>query len=175
MVSSYRLEYGDELTLDHNRGVISMSKRKVSANEKHLEKLNLKLTQRNNKLEFISKIGAILLPPTLLAGLFGMNVLTLDETQNNQSLAFVFIIISALIGFFMTFNFKLHKNIKIFINILSIIGTILFIGYFLYFLDIKIPLFNKFDKKTEEIKRIEIINQPIDVFIAKEKEKIIEQ
>ncbi|MGJ0362209.1 CorA family divalent cation transporter [Aliarcobacter cryaerophilus] len=160
---------------------------KVMDIEKYMNDLNHEITQlhtyvtmqkekeRNNKLEFISKIGAILLPPTLLAGLFGMNVLTLDETQNNQSLAFVFIIISALIGFFMTFNFKLHKNIKIFINILSIIGTILFIGYFLYFLDIKIPLLNKFDKKTEEIKRIEIINQPIDVFIAKEKEKIIEQ
>ena len=98
---------------------------KVMDIEKYMNDLDHEITQlhnyvdmkkekeRNDKLEFISKIGAILIPPTLLAGLFGMTVLTLEATQNNQSLAFVCIILSALIGFFMTFNFKPLKNIKI--------------------------------------------------------------
>ena len=61
---------------------------------------------RNNKLEFISKIGAVLLPPSLLAGLFGMNVLNVDETDHNQLLALVFVILSGIIGFSMTLDFK---------------------------------------------------------------------
>ena len=74
---------------------------KVMDIEKYMNDLNHEITQlhtyvtmqkekeRNDKLEFISKIGAILIPPTLLAGLFGMNVLTLEATQNNQSFAYV--------------------------------------------------------------------------------------
>ena len=158
---------------------------KVMDIEKYMNDLNYEITQlhayinmkkekeRNDKLEFISKIGAILIPPTLLAGLFGMNVLTLEATQNNQSLAFVCIILSALIGFFMTFNFKPLKNIKILKNLLIMIFSFIFIGYVLYLFDfdVKVPLFDKFEtnKNIEEIQKIEIKNQPIEVIISKEK------
>jgi hypothetical protein len=158
---------------------------KVMDIEKYMNDLNHEITQlhayinmkkekeRNDKLEFISKIGAILIPPTLLAGLFGMNVLTLEATQNNQSLAFVCIILSALIGFFMTFNFKPLKNIKILKNLLIMIFSFIFIGYVLYLFDfdVKVPLFDKFEtnKNIEEIQKIEIKNQPIEVIISKEK------
>ena len=158
---------------------------KVMDIEKYMNDLDHEITQlhnyvdmkkekeRNDKLEFISKIGAILIPPTLLAGLFGMNVLTLEATQNNQSLAFVCIILSALIGFFMTFNFKPLKNIKILKNLLIMIFSFIFIGYVLYLFDfdVKVPLFDKFEtnKNIEEIQKIEIKNQPIEVIISKEK------
>lgn len=158
---------------------------KVMDIEKYMNDLDHEITQlhnyvdmkkekeRNDKLEFISKIGAILIPPTLLAGLFGMNVLTLEATQNNQSLAFVCIILSALIGFFMTFNFKPLKNIKILKNLLIMIFSFIFIAYVLYLFDfdVKVPLFDKFEtnKNIEEIQKIEIKNQPIEVIISKEK------
>ena len=54
---------------------------------------------RNEKLDVISKIGAVLLPPTLVAGLFGMNVLTFDTTTKNEALALVLIILSGFLGF----------------------------------------------------------------------------
>jgi len=82
--------------------------------------------QRNNQLHFISKIGAVLLPPTLVAGLFGMNILTVGETEHNQLLAFIFILFSGLVGFLITLNWEFIFNLKKLVKSIfnkSIMGT----------------------------------------------------
>ncbi|WP_419675602.1 CorA family divalent cation transporter [Aliarcobacter butzleri] len=98
---------------------------KVMDIEKYMNDLNHEINQlhsyvsmkeekiRNEKLDFISKIGAVLLPPSLLAGIFGMNVLDVGSNENNQFLAFIFIIVSAILGFLMTLNFQFFKGITI--------------------------------------------------------------
>jgi len=55
--------------------------------------------QRNDQLYFISKIGAVLLPPTLVAGLFGMNILTFEGGFWNESFGLLLVVLSGFIGF----------------------------------------------------------------------------
>lgn len=115
---------------------------KVMDIEKYMNDLNHEINQlhsyvsmkeekiRNEKLDFISKIGAVLLPPSLLAGILGMNVLTVEQTENNQLLAFIFIIISAILGFFMTLNIKNLKKFsikKVFKSVIVFVIPFLFI------------------------------------------------
>lgn len=63
-------------------------------NQLHSYTNMLEEKSRNDKLGMISKIGAVLLPPSLLAGLFGMNVLMLEESFFNQTIALILIFFS---------------------------------------------------------------------------------
>lgn len=138
---------------------------------------------RNDKLGFISKMGAVLLPPSLLAGLFGMNVLTVDETEYNQLLAFVFIILSGIIGILMTLNLKSIFSTKM--NFSSILKFIIPVFFVLLVLN-SFNLSNKFsfdflkdslsfDKKLEtkknppEPQEVEITNSSIEVNLSDKK------
>jgi hypothetical protein len=55
---------------------------------------------RNDRLETISKLGAVFLPPSLLAGVFGMNVFSFDQSPFVLFVAFVLMFVSAVLGFF---------------------------------------------------------------------------
>ena len=85
--------------------------------------------KRNDTLTFISKIGAVLLPPSLMAGLFGMNILTLDTTYCNELIGLGLVILSGVFGYIFTSAKKKSKAL-----VLSIILIYLFLlisGYML--------------------------------------------
>lgn len=158
---------------------------KVMDIEKYMNDLDHEITQlhnyvdmkkekeRNNKLEFISKIGAILLPPSVLAGLFGMNVLILDESFWNQSFALFIIVLSGFIGFSFTNSSIKNKSentekslfSQIKDNLFKFIYKILIIFIIFIFIFLMFP--NK--KDTEKPQEIEIKNQPIEIILSKEK------
>lgn len=131
--------------------------------------------ERNNKLEMISKIGAVLLPPSLLAGLFGMNVLTIDAKEDNQLLAFIFIVLSALIGFLMTINLKSKFRYLLKI-VFPIILALLVLNSFnlsnkidFKFLSDSLSFSKKFELKKDEPQEVKITNQPIEVNLSDKK------
>ena len=54
---------------------------------------------RNDRLEVISKIGAIFLPPTLLAGMFGMNMINFSQNPLFAFIAVILIFLSSIISY----------------------------------------------------------------------------
>lgn len=111
--------------------------------------------KRNETLRFISKIGAVLLPPSLMAGLFGMNVLTFDDNSTrNEIFAFSLVILSGFVGYSFTIENKLKNNI---INIIKQYKTlILFISMIIVF-----GIYA--DKKDDKPQEVKIVNQPIEM------------
>ena len=121
--------------------------------------------QRNNQLHFISKIGAILLPPTLVAGLFGMNILTFDDNSySNEIFALILVILSGFVGYAFVSSaneeestkepirdkfFKIIKKLEIQLLLIFIIAMIVF-GLFA----------NRKDNKPQDMN---IVNQPIQI------------
>ncbi|MDD3505903.1 MAG: CorA family divalent cation transporter [Sulfurimonas sp.] len=103
--------------------------------------------KRNDTLTLISKIGAVLLPPSLMAGLFGMNVLTVNGTEHNQLLAFMYIVLSGIVGLLITLDWKSIFNIKkLKKSISEIIATGLKFLISLIFILLVLNSFNFFDK-----------------------------
>lgn len=78
--------------------------------------------ERNKSLDFISKMGAVLLPPSLLVGFYGMNILAFNKTVLNEIIALIFIMISVLLG--RVYISKIQSIIK---HVLLIIFTIAFL------------------------------------------------
>ena len=68
-------------------------------NELHSYANMIEENKRNETLDFISKIGAILLPPSFMTGLFGMNILTFEGTWWNKTLGLFLIILSGFVGY----------------------------------------------------------------------------
>ena len=64
---------------------------------------------RNDRLETISKLGAVFLPPSFLAGIYGMNVFNFTKTQDTLDIALIAMFLSALIGYFSVSSFKNWK------------------------------------------------------------------
>ena len=89
---------------------------------------------RSDSLEIISKIGAILVPPSLIASIFGMNILTFEGTYFNQFIGLITIIFSGLLGFLFITNkqFRMWKILKMAIGFV-IIPIVLFILMFSIF------------------------------------------
>lgn len=54
--------------------------------------------KRNKRLEFIGEIGAVFLPPSLLAGMYGMNVFAVSKNSETLLFTFVAIFLSAVFG-----------------------------------------------------------------------------
>ena len=111
--------------------------------------------QRNDNLEFISNIGAILLPPSFMTGLFGMNILTFSNSWWNETFGLFLIILSGLLGY----SFVDNKDNK---SILTKFSTLfkkfrtylifLFIGTIFIFSIFSDPV----DNNTKGIKQIKI-------------------
>jgi len=83
--------------------------------------------ERNERLELISKIGAVFLPPTLLAGMFGMNYIDFD--QHNflwKFLATAAIVLSGVFGYGIVISSSRWKRLLGLIAMVSImLGTLL--------------------------------------------------
>ncbi|MCT7586798.1 CorA family divalent cation transporter [Aliarcobacter butzleri] len=155
---------------------------KVMDIEKYMNDLNHEINQlhsyvsmkeekiRNEKLDFISKIGAVLLPPSLLAGIFGMNVLTFDETLWNETLAILLIVLSGFIGYsFIDGNKENDKTNNPVNKIVSTLSKFK-IEIICIFISILI-VFSIFSDKKDDDEEIKIKNQPIEVIISDKKEK----
>ncbi|MCT7550862.1 magnesium transporter CorA family protein [Aliarcobacter butzleri] len=155
---------------------------KVMDIEKYMNDLNHEINQlhsyvsmkeekiRNEKLDFISKIGAVLLPPSLLAGIFGMNVLTFDETLWNETLAIFLIVLSGFIGYsFIDGNKETDKTNNPVNKIVSTLSKFK-IEIICIFISILI-VFSIFSDKKDDDEEIKIKNQPIEVIISDKKEK----
>ncbi|WP_323589975.1 CorA family divalent cation transporter [Aliarcobacter butzleri] len=155
---------------------------KVMDIEKYMNDLNHEINQlhsyvsmkeeknRNEKLDFISKIGAVLLPPSLLAGIFGMNVLTFDETLWNETLAIFLIVLSGFIGYsFIDGNKETDKTNNPVNKIVSTLSKFK-VGIICIFISILI-VFSIFSDKKDDDEEIKIKNQPIEVIISDKKEK----
>lgn len=157
---------------------------KIMDIEKYMSDLDHEITQlhtyvdmrkekeRNDKLEFISKIGATLLPPSLLAGLLGMNVLILDESFWNQTLALLLIVLSGMVGFsFTNTSEDKSKDTKESIfsqikeNLLKFKSKIFVVFMILMF----VFLIFQNKKDSEKPQEVQIKNQPIEVTISKDK------
>jgi hypothetical protein len=54
---------------------------------------------RNDRLETISKLGAVFLPPTLLAGMFGMNMIDFGTSPGLAALSVLMIFSSGYVGY----------------------------------------------------------------------------
>jgi hypothetical protein len=98
---------------------------------------------RNDRLEFISKIGAVFLPPTLMAGLFGMNIITFDETLKNELMGMGLIVSSGIIGYLFTKKNKVNS-------------------FFIIILLVLMPLYYYFSDKKDDV-----INQNINSPVTK--------
>ena len=135
-------------------------------NELHSYVGILEEKQRNTQLHFISKIGAVLLPPTLVAGLFGMNILTFEGGFWNESLGLFLVILSGFIGYAFvsseneeepSFCGKIINTIKKYTTKFLVIYVAVFIIFALFL--------NKSDDNETIIKK-----QPIEVTISKKQE-----
>ena len=173
--------YFKEITAQDQGIEIYNQAMKVMDIEKYMNDLNHEINQlhsyvsmkeektRNEKLDFISKIGAVLLPPSLLAGIFGMNVLTFDETLWNEALAIFLIVLSGFIGYsFIDNNKKTDKTNNLVDKIVSTLSKSK-IQICCVFISILIVFAIFSDKKDDE--EIKIKNQPIEVIISDKKEK----
>ncbi len=54
---------------------------------------------RNDRLETISELGALFLPPTLLAGIYGANIFDFNQTIESISIGLISMLLVALFGF----------------------------------------------------------------------------
>ena len=80
--------------------------------------------KRNSRLEFISKLGAIFLPPSLLAGIYGMN--SIEFTKDYPFLALLTLLIASAVG--ACFVFECHTKRISLKTIKSLIAIIVFIA-----------------------------------------------
>jgi hypothetical protein len=124
---------------------------------------------RNDKLGLISKIGAILLPPSLLAGLFGMNVLVIDATPYNQFLALFLVFLSGVIGFSLINNINYDKSKDMKKIIVQIKDIILKLKFKLLIIFIVIFLIFTNKKNPPDPQEVKITNQPIEVNLSDKK------
>jgi len=101
--------------------------------------------KRNKQLDLISKMGAVFLPPSLIAGIFGMNVVSFDGDFTNEALSLGILFISIV---FSIFIFKFQKSKRFFYrSLITSLIVFLLIGGFLYSIDK--PEVDTFTKKTE--------------------------
>ncbi len=81
---------------------------------------------RNDRLETISQLGAAFLPPSLLAGIYGMNVFSFNKTQDTLYVALIAMLLSAVIGYISVTKKIKWKNILIFIASIVVMGGIVY-------------------------------------------------
>lgn len=74
--------------------------------------------QRENRLEKISELGAVFLPPSLLAGIYGINIFNFDESYFSLSIGLGAMGLAALIGYL-----GIKKKISLFLASVFMVGT----------------------------------------------------
>lgn len=74
---------------------------------------------RNQRLEKISELGAVFLPPTLLAGIYGMNIFAFNDTLTSVSIGLFSMVLVMFLGYG-----SVKKKIKPLFAILGMIGII---------------------------------------------------
>jgi len=86
---------------------------------KELKELDEEIAELHNYTQMqrsmtLNKIAAVLLPPSLLTGFFGMNVISFPSNDKWMAIgAVVSIILSAVVGYFAVNNFStLKKSLK---------------------------------------------------------------
>ena len=83
----------------------------------------VKEEKRNESLEFISKIGAVLLPPSLVASVYGMNTAGMNEHNITDTTSLIFIVSSGIVGYlFLILKSPLSKFFlsSLFISIFAV-------------------------------------------------------
>ena len=126
---------------------IGLSQMKIP---EHMDKLDGKFTklfeyvnlkdekERNDRLEKISVLGAVFLPPSLLAGIYGVNVFNYQKTPETLIIALAAMLLSSFIGYW-AIRFKKkekkekkNKNIRVLVTgmllIVVIVGSLFWIG-----------------------------------------------
>ncbi|MBD3796894.1 MAG: hypothetical protein IE887_04000 [Campylobacterales bacterium] len=83
--------------------------------------------ERNKQLGFISSVGAILLPPSIISSVFGMNTLNLNPSVFTKFISIALIIFSGIIGYLWV-----SRKDKLFLLSLLLFALIFFftISYF---------------------------------------------
>lgn len=112
---------------------------------------------RNKSLDFISNIGAILLPPSLMTGIFGMNILTFSGTLWNEMLGLLLIIFSGFVGYAFIPS-TTEKKEKSFISRLSNVLKKYKIGFLCIFIS-SIITFSLFSDHKDPLET-KVINTP---------------
>jgi Mg2+ and Co2+ transporter CorA len=136
------LAYFDEIT-PHEQGadLYELIGRKMKI-KRYVENLDRELSElhqfvsikeeseRNTRLETISRLGAIFLPPTLLASLYGMNIVNFDtESLYGKWTGLLMIFTSAIIGYGLI-NIS-HRKLRLILGI-AFFAFIIFVMVGLY-------------------------------------------
>lgn len=123
-----------ELTAQEQGIEIYQQALEVMQIEKHIKDLDNEIAElhtyvsmlneenRNNRLETISKLGAIFLPPSLFAGIYGMNVFNFNKTPETLSIAFLAMIISAMVGYMSLSGKPKEREISVSSKLKPVIG-----------------------------------------------------
>jgi hypothetical protein len=106
--------------------------------------------KRNQRLEKISELGAVFLPPTLLAGIYGANIFDFDQSWSSLIIGFISMILVSGVGY-LSVKKKLEPLWATLSMLLIIVGSVVLIG-----------------KKFDEIK-IDNVEKNITIKIEKEK------
>lgn len=100
----------------------------------------------NERLMRISKLGAIFLPPTLMAGIYGMNIYDFRQDNQTISIALVAMLMSSFLGYFTVTKQSIGKWISMFLTVVLISGATYWIGSKIVKKTIKVPIVKKMPK-----------------------------
>ena len=83
---------------------------------------------RNNRLETISELGALFLPPTLLAGIYGANIFDFNQTVESVSIGLVSMLLVSLFGFgIIKSKNSIMKIVFVLLAIVVMVGSVFLI------------------------------------------------
>ncbi|MDY0403675.1 CorA family divalent cation transporter [Sulfurovum sp.] len=80
--------------------------------------------KRNDRLENISKLGAVFLPPSLLAGIFGMNIFDFNQSDRSMAIAIAAMVVSAILGYLWVSR-KQNVAKRLFIPVSILLGIVI--------------------------------------------------
>ncbi len=112
---------------------------KVMQIEKHIKDLDGEIAElhnyvsmknadeRENELAHISKLGAIFLPPTVIAGIFGVNTIDFAKDTHSMLLSGTIVVLSAFLGY----GAIKFKRIWRYISALALVVCVIFALFFM--------------------------------------------
>jgi len=85
--------------------------------------------ERNQRLEKISELGAIVLPPTLLAGIYGTNIFDFNQTGESMTIGLISMLIVSGLGLGILKLKRISVKVALAFGIVSVMGaSVFFIG-----------------------------------------------